>query len=237
MVVAARRGGAARAGLDPARLLIYFFGSVLLPATVHALADPLTRRRHLPRALAISLVLAAIPIVLGGIVWWLGDPIAQQLQSLGTELPRAWQTAQQWLGQYAFGQRLLRGMHHLGLGAVPWSSLLGIANITVQVVMAAFLMLVMGIYLTYSVDLYKTGFVRLVPVRYRGVVSEALDASGAALKSWLLGQGITMIAIGSMVGLGLWLLGAPLPFGIGLISGLFEFIPYIGPIASGGDAG
>jgi predicted PurR-regulated permease PerM len=215
------------------QVLIYFFGGVLLAATVHAMADPLARVARLPRHLAVAVVLIGIPVVLAGVVWWLGAPIADQLQSLATELPKAWQTVQTWLGQHEFGARMLHGIRNLGLGSVPWEKLVGVANVTIEAFFTAFLMLVMGIYLMFSVGLYRDGFVRLVPVRHRRTVSEALDAAGAALKSWLLGQAITMLAIGAVSALGLWMLGAPLPFGLGLIAGLLEFVPYIGPIASG----
>jgi predicted PurR-regulated permease PerM len=41
-----------------------------------------------------------------------------------------------------------------------------------------------------------------------------------------------MALVGSLTGLGLWGLGVPAPLALGLLAGLFAFIPYVGPIIS-----
>jgi predicted PurR-regulated permease PerM len=41
---------------------------------------------------------------------------------------------------------------------------------------------------------------------------------------------IEMVTMGVMAGVAVWLIGLPSPFALGAISGLSEFIPYIGPI-------
>jgi predicted PurR-regulated permease PerM len=65
-------------------------------------------------------------------------------------------------------------------------------------------------------------------------VGQALDAAGGALSRWLLGQLVTMVAVGVAVALGLSLIGTSLALALGLISGLLEFVPFFGPFASGG---
>ncbi len=41
-----------------------------------------------------------------------------------------------------------------------------------------------------------------------------------------------MALVGALTGLGLWLVGVPSALALGLIAGLAEFIPYVGPIVS-----
>lgn len=41
-----------------------------------------------------------------------------------------------------------------------------------------------------------------------------------------------MAIVGTLTGLGLWGLGVPAPLALGLLAGLFAFIPYVGPILS-----
>jgi predicted PurR-regulated permease PerM len=41
-----------------------------------------------------------------------------------------------------------------------------------------------------------------------------------------------MVVVGLMTGIGLWWLGLPSAFVLGLLAGLLEFIPFIGPILS-----
>ena len=76
------------------------------------------------------------------------------------------------------------------------------------------------------------GLLRLLPPRRRPAFQAAMEASGEGLKKWLLGQGVAMLMVGVTVGIGLALLGMPLAPALGLISGLLEFVPFFGPIAS-----
>ena len=61
-------------------------------------------------------------------------------------------------------------------------------------------------------------------------VTEVLDATALTLQRWLLGQGVSMLSVGVMVALGLWLAGVPMVLLLGVIAGMLEFIPFIGPI-------
>jgi len=78
--------------------------------------------------------------------------------------------------------------------------------------------------------LYRTGFVKLFPQSLHERVDSALDASGRALELWLVGQLFAMALIGVLVTFAMWLVGLPSPLALGLIAGLTEFIPFIGPI-------
>ena len=60
---------------------------------------------------------------------------------------------------------------------------------------------------------------------------EALSASADALRRWLLGQGVTMVIVGTTVGVGLAVLGMPIAAAMGFIAGLLEFVPFFGAIA------
>ena len=56
------------------------------------------------------------------------------------------------------------------------------------------------------------------------------SSPGSALKLWLLGQLVAMLIVGVLTGLGAWLIGLPSAIALGLIAGLFEFIPFAGPM-------
>jgi predicted PurR-regulated permease PerM len=57
-----------------------------------------------------------------------------------------------------------------------------------------------------------------------------MQGCGGALRLWLLGQLASMVIVGVLTGVGLWLVGLPSPFVLGLLAGLAEFVPIIGPI-------
>jgi predicted PurR-regulated permease PerM len=78
-------------------------------------------------------------------------------------------------------------------------------------------------------DQYKAGLFHLVPPRHRRRAGEALDAVIFNLRWWLMGQVVLMLVIGATTTLGLWLMGIPLALTLGIIAGLLELVPYVGP--------
>jgi predicted PurR-regulated permease PerM len=116
---------------------------------------------------------------------------------------------------------------------VPWSRVANAATQTLSALGSVGLVAVVGLYLATNPQLYRAGLVRLMPPNQRERIEEALLASGQALSRWLLGQGVSMLFVGSATALGLWLLGVPLALTIGAIAAVLAFIPFFGPIASG----
>jgi predicted PurR-regulated permease PerM len=71
---------------------------------------------------------------------------------------------------------------------------------------------------------------RLAPPERRLATMEMLHQTGDLLRRWLIGQSISMTAIGSFTFVGLLILGVPIPFVLALFAGLAGFLPYLGPI-------
>jgi predicted PurR-regulated permease PerM len=92
------------------------------------------------------------------------------------------------------------------------------------------LVVVGGIYLAAQPNLYRTGLIKLIPARSRGLAATALEESGATLGLWLKGRLISMAVVAGLTAIGLWLIGLPSWLSLALLSGLLEFIPFIGPI-------
>ncbi len=59
-----------------------------------------------------------------------------------------------------------------------------------------------------------------------------LGAIGTTLRKWLLTQLVMMLVIGVITTIGLSLLGVKAALPLGIIAGLLEFIPMLGPILS-----
>jgi hypothetical protein len=87
-------------------------------------------------------------------------------------------------------------------------------------------------YLAAQPDLYRDGALLLVRRRHRHRAAEALDSVGHAVRLWLVGQLIEMAVIGALTAGATWLVGLPTPLALGLIAGLTEFVPYLGPIVA-----
>jgi predicted PurR-regulated permease PerM len=103
----------------------------------------------------------------------------------------------------------------------------------VLAVITTFVLVVIGgIFLASNPDLYRRGLVKLFPRDRHRQIDGVLRDSGEALRLWLLAQLIAMLVIGVLTGLGTWLIGLPAPLALGLIAGILEFIPVVGPILS-----
>jgi predicted PurR-regulated permease PerM len=103
---------------------------------------------------------------------------------------------------------------------------------TVAVLGGLLLILFTAIYIGAEPDLYQKGLLHLVPHAARPRASEVLKAIGVTLRKWLVAQLIMMVVIGVIDAVGLSLLGVKAALALGLIAGLLEFIPMLGPILS-----
>jgi predicted PurR-regulated permease PerM len=92
------------------------------------------------------------------------------------------------------------------------------------------LVIFLTMYLAVDPKTYRNGFLMLLPRSAREDVGHAIDASGDALRKWLVGQLGAMIVVGVLTGLGLWAVGVPLALPLGILSGLLDFVPFIGPL-------
>lgn len=220
-----------------ADVLLLVFGAVLLCLVLQHLAAPLQRRLRLPPRLALAVVvLAVLAIGLGG-SWLAGAAAGEQLQVLRQTLPRALAALRQWVAGLPIGPWLLEFVQDSKLVPDDWSGLVGIAtgtlNLTLGLVGGLVLLLALGIYLAADAGLYRRGLLQLVPARHRRLAEQTLDALGHDLSRWLLGQAVSMTAVGVLTALGLAALGLPLVLTLAVIAAVLDFVPYFGPIASG----
>jgi predicted PurR-regulated permease PerM len=218
------------------RLLDVFvlaFGGVLVAVALRTISNPLHRATGLSERLALGAVvvgLAAI-VVLG--VWLIGDRAATQLQELRQVLPKGIDAITQWLSSHAPGRTLLELLANAKQHNSAWSQVAGLATMTLGAVSSALLVIVVGIYLAADPGLYRRGVLRLFPLDQRARLDNALHVAGEGLSRWLLGQGVSMVAIGTLTAIGLWLLGVPLALSMGVIAGVLAFVPFFGAVASG----
>jgi predicted PurR-regulated permease PerM len=103
---------------------------------------------------------------------------------------------------------------------------------TVAVLGGLIIMLFVAIFVAVDPGLYHRGLMHLFPHRARRRAGEVLSATAATLRRWLLMQMVAMIAIGIVSTVVLLLLNVKAAIALGIIAGLLEFIPYVGPILS-----
>ena len=109
---------------------------------------------------------------------------------------------------------------------------LGVLQSTLAVFAAALLVVFTAVYIAADPDTYRRGILLLIPNYRRDRVAELLDALGGALKTWFATQLIAMLVIGVVTTIILALIGVRGALPLGVIAGIFEFIPNVGPTLS-----
>jgi predicted PurR-regulated permease PerM len=110
--------------------------------------------------------------------------------------------------------------------------LFGFLSSTVSVVAGLLLILVLSIYIGADPDTYHDGLMKLFPRPWRQRAGEVLTAMSLALRKWLVTQLIAMVVIGVVSTVVLLVLGVNAAVPLGVIAGLLEFVPTVGPILS-----
>lgn len=99
-------------------------------------------------------------------------------------------------------------------------------------VLSLLLLLALTLMLLGEPQPYREGFIRLFPAFYRNRVRQIIALCQESLEEWLISIFLNMVILGFMSFLGLLILHIPLAFAQGLLTGIFNFIPNIGPILS-----
>ena len=103
---------------------------------------------------------------------------------------------------------------------------------TLSVFGGLLLIIFLSVYIAAEPGTYRDGMMHLFPHRARNRAGEVLSAMAVALRKWLVTQLIAMAVIGSVTTIVLLILHVKAAFALGLLAGLFEFIPTVGPILS-----
>ncbi|MGI8966651.1 MAG: AI-2E family transporter, partial [Limisphaerales bacterium] len=225
-------------------LLIWFsmnvwlivFAGILLAIFLRGLANWVSKRTPLSPVWALVVVVVVL-LALGALVGWLVAPdAAKQFNQLATELPQAvdqFRQRLQGLEWVRYLEEKLPALSNWGKGGEKLLSQAGgFFSVGLEAVTGLGLVLFLGLYLAAAPQLYLGGLVHLFPIPKRARVREILDEIGATLRNWLLGQLFSMVVVGILIGVGLKLIGIPLPIALGLLAGLFDFVPIIGALVS-----
>ena len=109
---------------------------------------------------------------------------------------------------------------------------LPVLSSTLAVAAGLVLILFLAIYLAIDPGLYRRGVLRLVPRQSRTRADKMLSAIAVTLRKWLVTQLIAMVVIGVVTTLVLLALNVRAAVPLGILAGLLEFVPTLGPILS-----
>ena len=214
------------------------FAAMLLAIAVHGIADALARIARLPRPAALAIAAMCLLGSVAAIFWLFGAQLAGELSGVVDRLPEAWSRVKETLQSNSLGGGLVSEIENVVSGNAEGSlqgmlaDVGGFALPLASGLTTALLVIFIAAFMTTSAGSIRRGTLLLLPKGVDERVGEAFDASGRALKKWLLGITIDMVIIAVAMAIALWALGVPAFIGLALIAGLSQFVPTIGPLVS-----
>ncbi len=170
-----------------------------------------------------------------GLGFLIGPRVAEDVEQIEQSIPKAVEKLQELL---IIGDLMQRdeGVISKETAASLWQGVSGkameVAQGFVMGVSWFVLVIFLSIFGAAQPDLYRRGMVSLFPPSQREAADGHLRACFRALWRWLTAQGFAMLVIAVLTMLGLWLVGMKFAITLGLIAGLLQFIPHLGPLLS-----
>jgi predicted PurR-regulated permease PerM len=216
------------------RFFLLVFAAIVLGAVFDAITDRICRWTGIARPYGLSLAIIAFLAVFVGAFTLFGAQLAGEFDTIRQTIPAAIERLQGYLESYGMGSSI----SELGrLGSDDVSRLFtqagGFALAAGNGIADFVLVLVGAIFMAANPDVYRRGFLLLMPDKAEPIAAQALDDTGKGLRGWMMGQAISSLLVAALTWIGLWLLGVPAAGGLGVIAGLLDIIPMVGPIIAG----
>ena len=216
-------------------LWLLIFGAILIATVLRGLAEPLIRYTPLTPTLSVVIVVVALLTLFATTIYLFGRELADQTQILSKELPVAWAAFQLKLQGSEIGRTIQERIAAAGQQASGMlSSLPVIAGNVASTLADVFIAMIGGVILAMNPGRYRDGVVLLFPVKHHDRMRDGMNAAGQALRLWFIAQFISMVIVGVLVGIGLSIVGLKSAIALGLLAGLAQFVPFVGPTVSAG---
>ena len=217
--------------------LLLVFACILCAVLLYELSSKLSDRIKIKREFALALVVLLLFATIGLGGWAMAPQISEQSAKLAETVPKSLAQLQGVVNEYPLLKKALAGLPPPEQIVKQMSQLIPNAGLFFGGVLGAIgnvvIILFVGIYFAASPHLYTSGLIKLVPQSKRPRAHQVLHKIGHTLSSWLLGKSVSMLIVGTVTSIGLSLLGVPLALILGIIAGLLDFVPYLGPIMAG----
>ena len=196
-----------------------------------------------PRFLAVILTLIGATAIAVGALWLIVPPFLDGILHIKDALLRYLQNdsghvvlpnwmqnlLQEWLDSLQLEHKLKQGnvlqMLRTSLPHV-WNVVQSTANVVVSLASSAFALLYLVLLLA-DYDHYATVWLKYVPRSQRAFLEKLSNDVAHNMRGYFRGQVLVAISNGVMFSIGFWIIGLPMPVGMGIFVGVLSFIPYI----------
>ena len=244
-------------------MVLYLLGTVLLPLGLSVVAAyvllPVARllerampwrrgRPGLSRGIAVAVIFIAVIGIFAGLLAVVIPPTVEQGQRFAEEFPEFFRSAritmEGWADRYT--EQIPPGIRSkieetaAGAGGTVADAAWNVVTQTVRVVSGSFAFIlglatapVLIFYLMKDSTAIRASLSAPFPQGLRPYLQDALDIADRTIGAYIRGQLTLGIIVGTVVTIGLLLLGVPFAFMLGIVAGLTELVPVIGPWIGG----
>lgn len=220
-------------------VVLMLIGAMIIAFAIEPLANKLHGYR-IPRAVSVVIVYLAFLGLLATAVTLILPVVTEQVGQLAAQAPQLVQGVENNVGRLpgltpeTVVPQIQQGVSSLG------DNLANLGNVIFQQTKSIFsgalslvLVFIIAFYLVIEEDALKKMFAHVVPRKHMAYVELVIDRIEAKLGRWVLAQMFLGVIVGLTVGIALWIIGVKYALVMGLIAGLLEVFPVIGPLISG----
>lgn len=231
----------------PLLLLVLIFVYLVNPVVLFILTQlrRIPRLNHLSYFFSLVTTYVLLLVVVGVLLAVTVPRLVTEMQKLAGTLPGVAATVQERIGSYrhsyfdvlplAVQDKVTESIGQIGayVGSVIKSGLVyagAFSSALAWGVGAVFLVPLISFYLLADGDKIVNSLVCLFPQKRRNALRTVLDEIHAAMQGFLKGQAILCCVIGSVTGLSMGIILPDYCVALGLVAGITEAIPVVGPI-------
>ncbi len=212
---------------------LIIFAGILFGVFLSQLSKVVAEKTGWKYGAALSLVVMLLLLLAAATLYFMGSRINQQISTFAEQFSAASDQARERVQQQGWIQWLTRAAAKqkpdlFSPQIIQTAS--SFATIIVSAIAGLILAFVLGFYFALQAPLYRRGVLKLCPKHRRERIDNVLNDVVLTLWWWILGRLVGMAIIGIGSGLGLRLMGIPLPATLGVIAALLNFVPNFGPL-------
>lgn len=213
-------------------LLLVFLG-MLFAILLRAIANVISRYSRIPVSISLSITLFMVLGAAGLFSYVFAPTFADQINSLTDQMPHSVEELKKQLLALPVPDTIVSALSQLEwsrIGQAAFKKGLSMLSLSFDLIGALFIVVFSTIYFAFNPETYIRGLMAVVPREKQDSARVIIERVGSVLRWWLIGQFVAMAFVGILTAVGLSIIGVAPALALGVLAGLLDFLPYIGPV-------
>jgi predicted PurR-regulated permease PerM len=217
-------------------IIFIIFISVILALIANPAVDKMQKKK-IPRVAGAAILFLSAFMVMGLLAYIVAPPLAKEVSQLTSQFPA-------YLEQIDINSSFTQDQSFNYIDSEPFQNILietgnFLKNVTSNFVsvilgllgglLSAILILVISFYFIVEEKGIEKFVENVIPYDFRPRALKVIKKTESKLGKWFIGQLFLGLIVGLLSFIGLSILGVPYALVLGIIAGMMELIPYIGP--------